>query len=107
MHAGTDIELVAVPGADHVHPGFGERHPLAGAIFGDDLFDLGDHLALADWSAHVRTQVEIGEELAIELEDRDFKALEADDFTSGVGKVRRRSNVHLAHLGVSAIALPG
>jgi hypothetical protein len=30
------------------------------------IFDLGEHLALAGWFAHMRTVVEIGEEFAFQ-----------------------------------------
>src|SRR5579871_2242781 len=97
MDAGADIELVAMPGADDVHPRLGEGHALAGAVLGDHLLDLGDHLALTDGATHVWTVVEIGEELAVELEHRDLEPLERNDLPARIRKLRRRSDVHPPH----------
>src|SRR5262245_30985140 len=78
MAAGADVELEAVPGADDMHLRLGEHLALAGAVVGDDFLDLGDHLALASRAAHVRAMVEIGVELAVELEHADLELLEAN-----------------------------
>src|SRR5882724_5589400 len=98
MNAGADVELEAVPRADHVHLRLRERHALAGAVVGDDLLDLGDHLALAGWAAHVRTMIEIGVKLAADLEHRDLEALEADELAAGIRELRRRTDVYLTHM---------
>ena len=58
--------------------------PLLVRSGGDDLLDLGDHLALAGRAAHVRAMVEVGEELAAELEHGDLEILEADDLAAGI-----------------------
>src|ERR1700759_5655163 len=97
MRAGADVEFEAVPGADDVRLRLGERHALAGLVLGDDLLDLGDHLALTDRSAHVWAQVEIGVELAVELEHPDLEVAEADDFAAGIRKLRRGADIHLTH----------
>ena len=73
MEAGADVELEAVPRADHVHLVLENDMPLLVRSGGDDLLDLGDHLALAGRPAHVRAMVEVGEELAAELEHRDLE----------------------------------
>src|ERR1700722_18123233 len=103
MRTSTDVEFKAVPWAYDMHLGFGERHALAGAIVGDDLFHLGDHLALTGRPTHVRTMVEIGEELAAEFEHRDLEALEANDLAAGIREVRRVADIHLAHLPLPLI----
>ena len=84
MSTGTDVEFKAVPWAYYMHLGFGEHHALAGAIVGDDLFHLGDHLALTGRPTHVRTMIEVGEELAAKIEHGDFEILEADDLADAV-----------------------
>src|ERR1700759_4478743 len=106
MRAGADVEFEAVPGADDVRLRLGERHALAGLVLGDDLLDLGDHLALTDRSAHVRTQVEIGVELAVELENPDLEVAEADDLAAGIRKLRRGADIDLTHVS-APIAFPG
>src|SRR4051812_18897633 len=100
MNSRANVELEAVPGTHDMQLGLGKHHALAGAVFGDDLLDLGDHLALAGWAAHVRAMVEIGEELAAELEHGNLEILEADDLAAGIGDVGRRTDVHLTHIYV-------
>src|SRR5215469_1088078 len=87
-----------------MHFGLRERHALAGAVIRDDLLHLRDHLALAGRSAHMRAKIEIGEELALELEHGNLKPLAAEDLAARVLKFRYRSDVHLAHDRGSSIA---
>src|SRR6516225_7582254 len=103
--AGSDIELVSMPGADDMHPRLGERHALAGPVRGNDLLDLGDHLALTSGSAHVRKVVEIGEELAVQLEHRHLEPIESYHLSPGIREVRRRSDVHTSHGASLAVHL--
>src|SRR5262245_6996028 len=88
-----------------MHFGLRERHALAGAVIRDDLLHLRDHLALAGRSAHMRANIEIGEELAAELEHGNLKPLEAEDLAARVRKFRHRSDVHLAHDRGSPLSL--
>src|SRR5712691_696843 len=82
MNAGANIELVSVPGADYMHLGFREHHAFAGTILCDDLLDLGDHLALASRSAHVRALVEVCERRAVIFENGHLEALVGDDLAT-------------------------
>jgi hypothetical protein len=80
-----------------MHLGFGENHALAGTILGDDFLDLGDHLALANRSAHVRASIEIGKEVAVKLEYGYLEAFEGQDPATRICKFRHRTDMHLAH----------
>src|SRR4029077_3892920 len=97
MNAGADVELEAVPRADHVQLRLREEHALAGAVSGDLLLDLGNHLALTRGPAHVRAMIEVGEELAAELEYGDLEPFEANDLSAGIRELRHRTDIHLTH----------
>jgi len=53
----------------------------------------------------VRAVIEVAEECAIELEDRDLEAIEADDLAAGILELRRRTNVHLGHFALHPFCL--
>src|SRR5882757_7689458 len=59
MNAGANIELVSVPGADYMHLGLREHHAFAGTVLGDDLLDLGDHLAARIRELRRRTDIHL------------------------------------------------
>src|SRR4030095_12489109 len=85
--ARADVELKAVPGADNVHSRLRERHALAGLVVSDDFLDFSQHLALTGGTAHVRTLIEVGEKLSVELEHRHFEPVEADDLPSWIAEL--------------------
>src|SRR5271169_39267 len=97
MNTGPNIELVSVPGADYVHPGFREHHAFASTVLGDDFLNFGDHLALTGGPAHVWAVIEIGEKLAVEFEYGHFETLEGDNPATRICELRCRTDVHLAH----------
>src|SRR6185503_16400990 len=84
--AGGDVELVAVPGAGDVGLVLGEGEPQAGLVLCDQLLHAGDDLALADGPAHVRADVLVGGELAVEAEYPDRDAFDLHDLAAGVGE---------------------
>jgi len=104
MNTGPNVKLVSVPGANYVHLGFREHHAFAGTVLGDNFLNFGDHLALADGSAHVWAAIEIGEKLAIELEYGYLKALKGDNPATWICELRCRTDVYLAHWFRSATA---